>query len=54
MRQWFGALRRRTTPTTSYPLSSSSSARYEPSCPLTPVMMARFDMPSSTRASPAG
>src|ERR1700758_199221 len=30
------------SPWTSYPLFSSSSARYEPSCPVIPVMSARF------------
>ncbi len=44
MRQLFGALSRRTTPKTSYPFSSSSSARYEPSCPVMPVMIARLAM----------
>src|SRR5574344_1612290 len=33
---------RRTTPWTSYPFARSSSARYEPSCPVMPVMRARF------------
>src|SRR5574344_2123424 len=33
---------RRTTPCTSYPFARSSSARYEPSCPVMPVMRARF------------
>ena len=33
---------RRTTPKTSYPFSSSSSARYEPSWPVTPVTSARL------------
>lgn len=33
---------RRMSPWTSYPLASSSSARYEPSCPVIPVMSARF------------
>ena len=33
---------RRTTPTTSYSWSSNNSARYEPSCPVTPVMSARI------------
>jgi SAM-dependent methyltransferase len=42
MRHKFGALDRRTVPTTSYPFSRSSSARYDPSCPVIPVMIARF------------
>src|SRR5690606_8631832 len=42
MRQLFGALIRRVTPTTSYPLSRRSSARYEPSCPVIPVISARL------------
>src|SRR5690606_13377193 len=40
--QKFGALDRRTTPVTSYPFSSRSSARYEPSWPVMPVMSARL------------
>src|SRR5665213_1265713 len=35
-------LERRTRPHTSYPLASSSSARYDPSCPVIPVISARF------------
>ena len=42
MRHRFGALDRLTTPVTSYPFSSSSSARYDPSCPVIPVMIARL------------
>lgn len=33
---------RRTKPKTSYPLSNKNSARYEPSCPVIPVMSAFF------------
>jgi hypothetical protein len=33
---------RRLMPCTSYPLASRNSARYAPSCPVTPVMSARF------------
>src|SRR6266536_3582237 len=44
MRATFGVLDRRTMPNTWYPLSSSSSARYEPSCPVMPVINARLRM----------
>ena len=37
----------RTRPHTSYPSSSRCSARYEPSCPVMPVMSARLDSGSS-------
>src|SRR5581483_1990148 len=40
MRSKFSVLARRTRPTTRYPFSSSSSARYDPSCPVIPVMTA--------------
>src|ERR1700677_370099 len=33
---------RRLIPCTSYPFDNKSSARYAPSCPVTPVMRARF------------
>ena len=33
---------RRISPCTSYPLANSSSARYEPSCPVIPVISADF------------
>src|SRR5207244_1472732 len=42
MRPVLKELERRTTPWTSYPFSTSSSARYEPSWPVTPVMRAVF------------
>src|SRR6185437_5769043 len=68
-RSWMWAIRskltvldRRTTPTTSYPCSSRNSARYDPSCPVTPVINARFGMephgtsraPGSTPTVPGG
>src|SRR5436305_15215525 len=37
---------RRITPCTSWPFASRSSARYEPSCPVMPVISARFVMRS--------
>src|SRR5262245_3402164 len=40
MRSKFSVLARRTMPTTRYPLVSSSSARYEPSWPVIPVIRA--------------
>ena len=42
IRQKFGALDRLTTPVTSYPFERSSSARYDPSCPVIPVIIARL------------
>src|SRR5579864_3169171 len=42
MRFVLNVLARRMIPCTSYPLESSNSARYEPSCPVIPVMSARF------------
>src|SRR5580765_5179130 len=42
MRFVLNVLARRMIPWTSYPLESSSSARYEPSCPVIPVISARF------------
>src|SRR4051795_2116492 len=42
---------RRMTPWTSYPFSSSSSARYEPSCPVMPVMSARLRVTIAPYAS---
>src|SRR5215831_19129000 len=40
MRAVLNELVRRTTPTTRYPFASRNSARYEPSCPVTPVISA--------------
>ncbi len=42
MRPVENELERRIRPWTSYPLSSSSSARYEPSWPVIPVISARL------------
>src|SRR6185437_4553378 len=42
MRFVLNVLARRIIPWTSYPLESSNSARYEPSCPVIPVISARF------------
>lgn len=41
-------------PCTSYPFLSSSSARYEPSCPVIPVMRARFTADELTLSSLLG
>src|SRR6266849_9451949 len=42
MRPRFNVDERRTTPWTSYPFASKSSARYEPSWPVIPVISAVF------------
>jgi hypothetical protein len=44
MRRVLKELERRMRPCTSYPFASSISARYEPSCPVTPVINAFFMM----------
>src|SRR5207245_6275560 len=46
MRPAFKVDERRTTPWTSYPLARRSSARYEPSWPVIPVMSAVLAMPA--------
>src|SRR5579863_2233725 len=42
MRPVLNELLRRTSPCTSYPFASKNSARYDPSCPVMPVISARF------------
>lgn len=42
MRLVLKVLARRIIPCTSYPLESSNSAKYEPSCPVIPVIKARL------------
>src|SRR5579875_570729 len=45
---------RRTIPCTSQPFSRSNSARYEPSCPVIPVMSAFFTKRSLWKVLPCG